>query len=49
VPDSLECFEHLLDEPDVGAVFQHQRGHGVAEQVTGSGLADLRWGDIAAP
>ena len=32
--------EHLLDEADVGAAFEHQRGHGVAEQVTGAVFAD---------
>ena len=33
--------EHLLDEADVGAAFQHQRRHRVAEQMARSGLADL--------
>ena len=28
--------EHLLDVSDVGAAFQHQCGHRVAEQVTGA-------------
>ena len=30
--------EHDLDKPDVGAVFQHVGGAGVAEQVAGAGL-----------
>ena len=33
--------EHLLDEADVRAAFQHQRRHGVTEQMTRSRLADL--------
>ena len=39
---------HGLDEPDVGAAFKHQRGHGVAEQVAGAGLADAGVLDLAA-
>jgi hypothetical protein len=31
--------EHRLDEADVRAVLQHQRRHGVAEQVTRTALA----------
>ena len=34
--------EHGLDEPDVGAVLQHQRRHGVSEKVAGTLLADVR-------
>jgi len=30
--------EHLLDVADVGAVFQHFGGHGVAEEMTGARL-----------
>jgi hypothetical protein len=35
----LGVAKHLLDVPDVSAVFEHQRGHGVTEQVAGTGLA----------
>ena len=40
--------EHLLDEADVGAVLQHERRHGVAEQMAGARLADPRRVDDAA-
>ena len=33
--------EHLLDEADIGAVFQHQGGHGVAEQVAAAVLVHV--------
>ena len=33
--------KHRLDVTDVCAIFQHQGGHGVAEQVTGAGFADI--------
>jgi len=32
--------QHLLDESDVGASFEHQSGHGVSEEVTGALLVD---------
>jgi hypothetical protein len=38
----LRVTEHLLDEADVGAPFQHQRRHGVAEEVARPTLAKLR-------
>lgn len=31
----------LLDVPDVGAVFQHERGAGVAENVAAPGIPNL--------
>ena len=34
--------EHLLDEADVRAALVHQRGHRVAEEMAGAGLAQLR-------
>jgi len=34
--------EHLLDIPDVRAALVHERGHGVAEEMAGAGLAQLR-------
>ncbi len=37
----LHMAEHLLDEADVGSVLVHQRGHRVAEQMAGPGLAQL--------
>jgi hypothetical protein len=33
--------EHGLDKTDIRAVLQHQCGHGVAEQVAASALADV--------
>lgn len=33
--------EHLLDEPDVGPVFEHQYRHGVPEQVASAALSRL--------
>jgi hypothetical protein len=39
--------EHLLDVADIRPVLQHQRGHGVAEDVAGSGLAQIGGLDIA--
>ena len=44
----LRVSEHLLDEPDVGAAFKHQRRAGVAEQMAGPGLADLALVDVVA-
>ena len=40
--------EHLLDETDVGAAFEHQRRHRVPEQMARSGLAELRSEDVRA-
>ena len=37
----VDVAEHFLDVPDVGAVFQHQGGHGVPKQVAGALLAGL--------
>lgn len=34
--------EHLLDVPDVRPALVHQRGHRVAEEMAGAGLAQLR-------
>jgi len=36
---------HLLDQADVGAVFQHQGGHGVKERVAVAVLVDAGTGD----
>ena len=33
--------QELLDEPDVGSAFEHQRGASVAEQVATATLADV--------
>jgi len=44
----IRVAEHGLDEADVGPVFEHERGHGVPEDVAGSLLADLRGLDVAA-
>ena len=38
--------EHLLNKTDVGTVIHHQRGHGVAEQVTAATLADVGLLDV---
>ena len=40
--------EHLLDEADVGSMFKHERGHGVAEQVAAAALADVGGNEIGA-
>jgi hypothetical protein len=40
--------EHLLHVADVGAAFEHQGRHRVAEQVTGAGLADARVAQVGA-
>ena len=40
--------EHLLDEADVGAVFQHVRGAGVPEEVAGTGLLHAGGIELAA-
>jgi len=40
--------EHLLDVTDVGAALEHERGHGVAEEVARAALADVRGRDVAA-
>lgn len=40
--------QHLLDEADVDAVFQHQRGTGVAEQVATAALAQVGRLHVAA-
>ncbi len=34
--------EHLLDVPDVGTAFEHERRHRVPEQVAGATLPDIR-------
>jgi len=39
--------EHGLDEADVGTTFQHERGHGVREQVTRAPLVELGGLDVA--
>ena len=36
----LGVAEHLLDEADVGAALEHQRRHGVAEEMAAAGLVD---------
>ena len=38
--------EHRLDEADVGTVIEHQGRHGVAEDVTGTGLVDAGGLDV---
>ena len=40
--------EHRLDVARVGAAFEHQRRHGVAEQVTRAMLADIGLLDVPA-
>ena len=40
--------KHPLDETDVRAVFQHQRGHAVAEYMTASGQPDIGLAYMAA-
>ncbi len=40
--------QHLLDEADIGSAFEHQGGHGVAEEVTGTLPVDTRLSDIIA-
>jgi len=40
--------EHGLDEPDVGAVFQHVGGAGMAEEVTGARRLDSSALDVSA-
>lgn len=37
----LGVAEHGLNHANVGSVFQHQGGHGVAEQVTAAVFADV--------
>ena len=44
----LGMAEHGLDEPDVGAVLQHQRRHRVAEQVARAALAGVGRVDVLA-
>ena len=38
--------EHLLNKTDVGAAFEHQRGHRMAEQMARATLADARLFDV---
>lgn len=33
--------EHGLNEADVGATFEHQRGHGVTEEMARAALAEI--------
>ena len=40
--------EHSLNEADVRTVFQHQRGHAVAEDMTASGQPDVGLADVTA-
>ena len=40
--------EHPLNEADVRAVFQHQGGHAVAEDMTASGQPDIGLVDVTA-
>ena len=40
--------KHGLNEANVCAVFEHQRGHGVAKQVARALLADVGIVDVAA-
>lgn len=40
--------EHGLDKTDVCAVLQHQRGHGVTEQMATAALADAGFVDVLA-
>lgn len=40
--------EHGLDETNIGAVLQHQRGHGVAEQMATAALADVGFVNVLA-
>ena len=40
--------KHGLDEPDVGPAFEHQRRHGVPEQMAGTALAEIGGGDVIA-
>ncbi len=37
------------DEADIGAIVEHERGHGVTEEVTGSGLVDIGIETIQRP
>ena len=39
--------EHGMDEADVGTTFQHERGHGVPEQVARAPLVELGGLDVA--
>ena len=36
-------------EADIGAIVEHERGHGVTEEVTGSGLVDIGIETIQQP
>ena len=36
-------------EADIGAIVEHERGHGVTEEVTGSGLVDIGIEKIQQP
>ena len=38
----LGVSQHSLDEADLGAILEHQGGHGVAEEVTGPDFAESR-------
>jgi len=40
--------EHLLDIADISPVFEHERGHGVPEQMAGTFFGNAGRGDIAA-
>jgi hypothetical protein len=44
----LGVAEELLDDADVGGAFEHQRGRGASEQVTGAGLDDPRGVEVPA-
>ena len=40
--------EHLLNEPNVGSIFMHQRSECVPKQVTRAGLSDFRLQNVSA-
>lgn len=40
--------QHRLDKADIRPVLQHVGGHGMAEQVAGAFLADIRGVDVIA-
>lgn len=44
----LGMAEHLLDEPDICPTLQHERGHGVTEQMAGTTLPDFGGVDVFA-